>query len=226
MWTHGRRNIFVRHKGVCPIHRLSRHPLRQHLQIDPTIGLDRVHSAHVMRRDDLLDLNDVLQHPGRELAVDISTELPEEADVELLKPLEGILEAVSTGNILLITGSFNTRVVLDCARCSGPLEVDITFEVNEQFPVEGIPSSLSPQDFARVVPDEPFQLFEGNDLIVEQLLRQALHIALPMQSLCEFGWDGECPIAKARGIANIAAPAGRPEFGSLSNLLQPGDSES
>ncbi len=179
-----------------------------------------------MKRDDLLDLNDVLQHPGRELSVDISTDLPEEADVELLKPLEGYLEAVSTGNILLITGSFNTRAVLECARCSGPLEVDVDFELDEQFPLEGTPSSLNPQDYARVVSDEPFVLFDGNSLLVEQLLRQALLLSLPMQSLCQFGWEGECPVATARGLDTGGPLGGRPEFSNLSNLLKTQDPES
>lgn len=178
-----------------------------------------------MKREDLLDLNDVLQHPGRELAVDISTELPDEPDVDLLQPLEGYLEAVSTGNILLITGSFATRAVLECARCSGPLEVDVDFEVDEQFPVEGTPSSLNPQDYARVVSDEPYPLFEGNSLIVEQLLRQALLLSMPMQSLCEFGWEGKCPIAEARASEKPPTPGGRPEFGALSNLFKTEDQE-
>ena len=176
-----------------------------------------------MKRDDLLDLNDVLQHPGRELAVDISTELPEEVDIDLLKPLEGYLEAVSTGNILLITGSFSTRAVLECARCSGPLEVDVDFELDEQFPVEGTPSSLNPQDYARVVSDEPFPLFDGNQLIVELLLRQALLLSMPMQSLCEFGWEGTCPIAAARSLSELPKLEGRPEFTRLSSLLKPED---
>src|SRR5438105_7764411 len=103
-----------------------------------------------MRRDDLLDLNDVLQHPGRELAVDISTELPDEEDLDLLKPLEGFIEAVSTGNLLLITGKFTGKLVFECARCAAPLEKDIEFEIEEQFPVEGSPSSLNSQDYARV----------------------------------------------------------------------------
>ena len=184
-----------------------------------------VQSFHIMKRDDLLDLNDVLQHPGRELAVDISTELPEEVDVDLLKPLEGYLEAVSTGNILLITGSFSTRAVLECARCSGPLEVDVDFELDEQFPVEGTPSSLNPQDYARVVSDEPFPLFDGNMLIVEQLLRQALLLSMPMQSLCAFGWEGECPVAKARSLSPSEPLGGRPEFTRLANLLQSEDTQ-
>lgn len=177
-----------------------------------------------MRREELLDLNDVLQHPGRKVAVDISTELENEADIDLVKPLEGYLEAVSTGNLLLISGNFSTRAVLECARCGSPLEVDVSFDVDEQFPVEGVPSSFNSQDYARVVPDEPFQLFEGNNLIVEALLRQDLLVAMPMQALCSFGWEGPCPIAAARGEKS-PTPEGRPEFDKLRNLLKGEDSE-
>ncbi len=177
-----------------------------------------------MRRDDLLDLNDVLQHPGRLLAVDISTELPDEADIDLVKPVDGFLEAVSTGNILLITGSFSTRAVLECARCSGPLEVDFTFEIDEQFPVAGVPSSYGSGDFAKVAPDEPFEMFEENSLIVESLIRQAMLLEMPIQPLCEFGWDGPCPIAQARAAAIAKTiEAGRPEFSNLRNLITPED---
>jgi uncharacterized metal-binding protein YceD (DUF177 family) len=172
-----------------------------------------------MRREDLLDLNDVLQHPGRKLAVDISTELEEEADIDLLAPLEGYLEAVSTGNLLLVTGAFTTRAVIECARCGSPLEIDVQFDVEEQFQVEGVPSSFNSLDYARVVADEPFTLFEGNNLIVESLLRQDLLVAMPMQALCEHGWEGDCPIAKARG-EGPEGPKGRPEFNKLSNLLK------
>lgn len=172
-----------------------------------------------MRRDDLLDLNDVLQHPGRTLAVDITTELPEEADLDLLRPLEGYLEAVSTGNLLLLTGKFNTRLVLECARCTGPVETDLEFEIDEQFPVEGTPSSLSAQDFARVVADEPYPLFEGNSLIVEALLRQGLLLSVPVQPLCQYGWDGPCPQAVERGVDVRPEPPVRSEFGALQNLL-------
>lgn len=177
-----------------------------------------------MRREELLDLNDALQHPGRKIAVDISTELEQEADIDLVSPLEGYLEAVSTGNLLLITGKFATKAVLECARCGAPLEIDVSFEVDEQFPVEGVPSSFNAQDYARVVADEPFELFEGNNLIVEALLRQDLLVSLPMQALCEYGWEGPCPIAAQRG--NAPKPEShRPEFDKLANLLDKVDKE-
>ena len=177
--------------------------------------------ALIMRREDLLDLNDVLQHPGRKIAVDISTELEQEADIDLVAPLQGFLEAVSTGNLLLLNGQFATRAVLECARCGGPIEVDVSFDVDEQFPVEGIPSSLNPHDYARITPDEPFPLFDGNNLIVEALLREDLLVALPMQPLCQYGWEGPCPVAAARGERPKPPEVGRPEFGKLANLLKP-----
>jgi uncharacterized protein len=176
-----------------------------------------------MRRDDLLDLNDALQHPGRRIAVDVSTELPEEEDVDLLAPLDGFLEAVSTGNLLLVTGQFKTRAVVECARCSGPLETDVQFEVDEQFPVEGVPSSLNAQDSARVVADEPFPLFEGNSLIVENLLRQGLLLSIPGQALCAYGWDGPCPVALELGIARKTSDAPGPSLRKLLELLAPED---
>lgn len=146
-------------------------------------------------RDDLLDLNDALQHPGRKLAVDISTEMESESDLDLVKPVEGFLEAVSTGNLLLIEGEFSTRCVVECARCGAPLEKDVQFEMQEQFPVEGVPSSYASDDYARVVPDEPFPLFESNSLLVENLIRQGLLLNMPVQPLCDHGWDGPCPYA-------------------------------
>jgi uncharacterized metal-binding protein YceD (DUF177 family) len=173
-----------------------------------------------MRRDDLLDLNDVLQHPGRKIAVEITTELETEEDLDLLKPLEGELRAISTGNLLLIEGEFTTRLVLECARCGSPTETEVEFELNEQFTVEGVPSSLSSQDMAKVVSDEPYPLFDENNLMVEALLRQNLLVNMPVQALCPFGWEKECPMAKERGANLPVAPAGRIEFQTLADKLK------
>jgi uncharacterized protein len=185
----------------------------------------QVNSLDTMRREDLLDLNDALQHPGRKLAVDIVTELPEEEDLDLISPLQGFLEAVSTGNLLLISGQFDTRAVVECARCGGPLEVDVHVDVDEQFPVEGVASCYNAQDYARVAPEEPYALFDGNNLMVEALLRQSLLIAMPIQPLCAFGWDGPCPVAAARKFTDTPPPA-RPEFGKLASFLETEDPSS
>lgn len=170
-----------------------------------------------MRRDDLLDLNDVLQHPGRRIEVEITTEMENEADLDLVAPLEGELAALSTGNLLLIEGHFTTRAVLECSKCGAATEVDLEFDIDEQFPVEGTPSSLNHQDMAKVVPDEPYPLFEGNQLMVEALLRQDLLLALPLKPECPEG----CKDVAA--LEGAAPDKGRPEFSSLAHLLKPED---
>lgn len=160
-----------------------------------------------MRREELLDLNDVLQHPGRKISVDISTEFPEDPDIILARPLEGFLEAVSTGNLLLLKGQCKAGVIADCARCGEPIEQEVEFEIDEQFPVAGVPSSYSHSDYAHVVPDEPYPMFEGNSLNVQTLLREDLIVGLPVQPLCQYGWEGDCPVAAARGASKPSKPA-------------------
>lgn len=176
-----------------------------------------------MRSADLLDLNEVLQHPGKKIAVDIQSDLGKDSDLELMEPVEGCLEAVSTGNLLLIKGSFRGVAVCECARCAEPLETPIEFEVDEQFPVEGVAACYGMGDYARVVPDEPYELFHENSLMVDSLLRQDLMISLPMQPLCQYGWDGPCPRAlqKPKGESEH----GRPEFQKLSGIQAPGERE-
>jgi uncharacterized protein len=156
--------------------------------------------------------------------VDISTELPEEGEIDLVKPLEGYLEAVSTGNLLLLTGKFRTRAVVDCARCSSPIETDVEFDIDEQFPVVGVPSSYNSQDYARVEADEPFEMFEGNHLLVEVLLRQDLLLEIPVQPLCEFGWEGACPVAQAKETTkkNLSVD---PRLSKLSGLIPDGETK-
>lgn len=175
--------------------------------------------AEPMKRDDLLDLSEALQHPGKKIAVDLETELPEEAEIDLIEPVTGFLEAVSTGNMLLIEGEFRTRCVVECARCGAPLEVDVNYRMEEQVPVEGVASAFASDDFARVVPEEDYPIFEGNSLMVEALIRQGLLVHLPMQPLCEFGWDGPCPEALSR-LPQTESETGHPELQRLRLHLQ------
>lgn len=170
-----------------------------------------------MKRDGMLDLNDALQHPGRVIAVDISTDMPGEEDVMLTEPVEGFIEAESTGNQLMIKGEFKTRCTLQCARCGGPLEQDLTFVIDEDFPVEGVAGMYAQEDFARIVDEEDFPIFDENNLIVEALLHQGLIVNLPQAPLCAYGWDGDCP--EANNVPK-PPPAASTPLESLANLLE------
>ena len=155
--------------------------------------------------------------------MDIATELPEMADLDLLAPVEGFIEAVSTGNALLLTGEFKARVVLECSRCDRPLEMNIDFVLDEHFGVVGIPSSMSHQDFAKmeVDADEPIKFFEENNLMVEALIQQTLLLNLPIHPQCEGDSVPECDRLFADGATRIIENENS-ELGKLKLLL--GDS--
>ena len=92
-----------------------------------------------MKKRKLLDLNEAIQYPGKHITFDVSTKLEEVEDLDLVEPLTGTLDAVSTGNVLLLSGSFQTRAVQECSRCLSPVEAAIKFDVAEEFPIGGTP---------------------------------------------------------------------------------------
>jgi uncharacterized metal-binding protein YceD (DUF177 family) len=165
-----------------------------------------------MRKSKLLDLNEAIQHPGKHVIAELSTELEEAEDLDLLEPLTGTLDAVSTGTVLLLRGVFHTTVALECARCLTPVEASVEFSVSEEFDIEGVPAGYG-GSYAYVVTDEPTPLFEGNALIYEELLRQLLWVNLPSRILCR----EDCP---GLGVPERLQPLGRPEFAQLAELVR------
>ena len=146
-----------------------------------------------MKRHGLLDFNEAVQNPGKHLSFDIQTELNQEADLDLIKPISGSLEGVSTGNALLLQGEFSTTVIVECARCGEPIEQSVQFEMTDEFEIEGIPSCYASDGYAEVVSDEPVSLFDKNALHIDQYARQGLLLNLPTQPLCSGSWDIPCP---------------------------------
>jgi uncharacterized metal-binding protein YceD (DUF177 family) len=172
-----------------------------------------------MRRAGLLDLNEAVQHPGRKLSVPVQTELAQEADLDLLEPVAGTVDAVSTGNLLLVHGRFKTRIVVECARCGAPIEQDLDFRMDDEFDVEGIPSAYASDGYAEVVFDEPDKLFDKNALVIDQYVRQGLLLSLPSQPLCSGSWDGPCANEEAVNAAS-GGILGNPAFEGLAKLRQ------
>lgn len=175
-----------------------------------------------MNKESRLDLNDIVQHPGRTLEMKVETELLDQNDINLVKPIKGDLKAYSTGNALIISGKFNVNCILDCSRCSHPLESGFEFNLEEEFDIEGVPSGYGTGGMARIVPpiEEEEPLFEENSLLIEALLRQLVLAGTPMQTLCSYGWEGDCPHAfKAKEDADAI----KNRFAVLKSILEKED---
>jgi uncharacterized protein len=170
-----------------------------------------------MRKPRVLDLNDAVQHPGRHATFDVEVDLDEEEDIDLLEPIRGSLDAVSTGNRLIVTGDFRARLIMECSRCLASVPVDVEVGLEEEFPVVGTPAGYGSGEYAEVrEEDEPSPLFEGNHLRYEDLIRQNLWLNMPLRPLCR----EDC-----KGIEGVGEEEhhGRPEFEALGTLLDEGE---
>lgn len=166
-----------------------------------------------MKRPKLVDLNDAVQHPGRVVPFAVETGLEEEEDVDLLKPMTGDLEAVSTGNVLFVKGTLNAELVVECSRCLKPVDVKISVMVHEEFAVDGTPAGFGNRQYAEVNEEgEAYPLFDGNQLKWEDLARQSLWLSMPSRTIC----DENCP-----GIDDYEPDEEvvRPELAVLASLL-------
>jgi len=176
-----------------------------------------------MRREGLIDLNEAIQHPGTTLTFEVDTDLVSEEDLDLVEPVSGTLEATSTGNILLIRGDFEAKCVMECSRCGEPIEQQIEFKVSDEFQVEGTPAGFGTGEYAKVVEEEDYPLFEQNSLMCDPYLRQGLLVNLPAQPLCEYGWEGSCPNAKDELYES--KQEGHPAMQKLKGLLSSEEEE-
>jgi len=175
-----------------------------------------------MKREDLLDLNEAVQNPGKRLVFEIRTELSQEEDIDLVEPVTGSLQAVSTGNMLLVECDLSASCVVECARCGTPLTVSFDFLMDDQFPVDGIPSCYGSGGMAKVVPDEPYPLFQNNALMRDNYIRQGLILNLPVQTVCQDVTGEPCQGIR---IVEKAVGAGHPAMEALGKIKLESEAE-
>ncbi|NUL82249.1 MAG: DUF177 domain-containing protein [Armatimonadetes bacterium] len=145
-----------------------------------------------MRAPLKINLNDVVQRPGRPVEWELTLTLDREESPPMAEPLTGKLTAISGGSILRIEAAFQCAIWLECALCTGRFKHPIAFQFEEDYHVKGIPAGVNSQGFAQIEDDDPFPIFEGNVLLAEELLRQYLLLQVPMHPLCKEDCKGLC----------------------------------
>lgn len=106
--------------------------------------------------------------------------IPPGAPIELDARLESVAEGV------FVSGHAGAELTGECARCLEPIEDTLTVDVMELFayPGSATDESTEPDEISRVV-DEMVDL--------EQMVRDAVLLALPLAPLCRPECQGLCP---------------------------------
>ncbi|QYN40647.1 DUF177 domain-containing protein [Pseudonocardia sp. DSM 110487] len=106
--------------------------------------------------------------------------VPEGAPIELEARLESVTEGV------YVSGTVHASLSGECARCLDPLSDEIDVELSELFAYpDSITDETTEEDELPRVVDEMVD--------VEQIVRDAVVLALPLAPLCRVDCPGLCP---------------------------------
>jgi uncharacterized protein len=141
--------------------------------------------------------------------------VPAGSDLGLELRLEAVMEGV------LVTATVSGRLAGECVRCLDPLERELETTFQELYayaPNEhaGRPGHAGEDD------DDELLLLDGDYLDLEQPLRDAVVLALPLAPVCRDDCPGLCPECGAR-LADDPAhthAAADPRWAALAGLAQ------
>jgi uncharacterized protein len=151
-----------------------------------------------------ISVADLLRHPGARRPVRLAAALPGLAGSaarvpdELPLVLELVLERVPDG--IVVQGEIDGSWQAQCSRCLSPVESDFALTVRELFEPDPVEGETYPLD--------------GDEIDLEQLVRDTVVLELPLAPACGDSNCGEEAITKAQE----AEPEVDPRWRVLSDL--------
>jgi uncharacterized protein len=139
----------------------------------------------------VIDTRELARHPGLsrtvQRAAPLDTDLgvpdvivvPKDSEVEFDLLLESVVEGV------LLTGTASVTATGNCSRCLDPIVEDVEVELTELFAYPGSTTEATTDE------DEIGRLVD-NRIELEQLVCDAIMLALPLVPLCEEDCQGLC----------------------------------
>jgi uncharacterized protein len=124
-----------------------------------------------------VDVSEILHSsPGTSVDFKIDGEKPDLENVKLTQPLSGHISISKGSDGLLLAGSLQTSVELECDRCLR------TFSHKLAFPVRAEYASQPTEDELPIEPNGTIELDEA--------IRQEILVHLPAQQLCNQDCEG------------------------------------
>jgi len=113
-------------------------------------------------------------------------------DARPVAPLQGDVRLMRTPRSVFVRGHLATVIGVECSRClteaETPVDVDVEAEFFPEVDVTTGQALPTPDD-----DDLAFTIDPNHELDLQEVVRQNLLLALPMQSLCSEACLGLCP---------------------------------
>jgi uncharacterized protein len=139
-----------------------------------------------------IELDKLEEQGGKFAQVYDPTELPlDEPDIRLLEPAEVSGRIHRAGKEVELRGRLHTRLEVVCGRCLKPVELPLAKEFKERF-VRAV-SWAAEEQHELQAEDLDLAVFDGEGIELDDLVREELLLAVPVNVLCREDCRGLCP---------------------------------
>ena len=117
---------------------------------------------------------------GYQRLVGVSTEPTEALELSFLR---GSIQAIRVQQGVLVRGTLESQLTLECVRCLEPFTFPFTLELEEIFRLAE----------AEPIPEMPYSVSDNGWLDLTPLLREQSWLNIPLKPLCSPDCKGLCP---------------------------------
>ena len=139
-----------------------------------------------------IELDKLEEKGGKFARIYEANELPlDEPDIRLVGPAEVSGRIQRAGKEVELRGQLHTKLEVVCGRCLKPVELPLATEFKERF-VRAV--SWAPEEQHELqAEDLDLAVFDGEGIELDELVREELLLAVPVNVLCREDCQGLCP---------------------------------
>lgn len=137
-----------------------------------------------------IELNELLRQVGNEGEVEDSEQisLPDD-NLILTQPVSVKLHLMNTGESVLVKGTIQTEIELECDRCLKKYRRPVKLEIEENYARETAPQRKG-KEIELKESDFVYPIDNDNCIDLDELIRQNILLSLPIKSLCDINCKG------------------------------------
>jgi len=159
--------------------------------------------------------------PGK---IDFGPDIRQSADLECSGRAQLVREQHSKHNVvndIRVVGNFETRVELVCARCLEPISREVGRKFDLLYRPQG--SDAGKEELSVTAVEAEVGYYQGEGLLLEDVLREQILLALPLKAICREDCKGLCP--HCGGNLNVvpcacAEPLEDPRWSALKDIRE------
>jgi DUF177 domain-containing protein len=139
-----------------------------------------------------IELDKLEEQGGKFAEVYEADELPlDEPDIRIVEPAEISGRVRRDGKEVELRGRLQTKLEVVCGRCLKPVELPLATDFKERF-VRAV-SWAAEEQHELAAEDLELAVFDGEGIELDDLVREELLLAVPVNVLCREDCQGLCP---------------------------------